>query len=197
MWGKTIAEQLVELEKICSTENIYASVEFESFSDNDANVVGKGFDFHDYMVNSKDWYWKKIQKLVESEIPNSFFTSPWDEYFGSRDMTNRWCLSHPDSDFAKEYRECLAKQMFHKGYWELFAVILACRGAINVVDVAKPICSIFVDVNRLGIFPLQCLVCNNLSIFKGALVECLSVAMNHGEDFWFECILKILLMQYK
>ena len=56
--------------------------------------------------------------------------------------------------------------------------------------------NIFVDTNRLGIFPLQCFVANNVSVFKDAIIECIYTAIDTGENYWLDYLLTLLSLQY-
>ena len=196
----TIAERFLTIEKLYAESDIYAEKKepFEPFDNANPYAVGKGFDFRQYMFESKQDFWQDIRFLTEAEIPNCFFVLPWDEYFNSREQLHKWLNENKKTAFAQEYLKDPNgfNIIYKKTFWELFAIILACRGADNVVDIAKPLLNIFVDCNRLGIFPAQCLVCNNIPIFEDAIIECDRKALAEKEEYWHIYLQKILSLQH-
>lgn len=197
MSAKTIAEQFLKLNDLYeSTDNIYAEITspLVPFLPDNLYAVGKGFDYKKHMENSHLEFWHCVDYFVKSEIPNCFFTIPWDEFFDSKEQFSVWFKKNGNTAFAREYNESCDRFSFiyRKPYWEYFVIILACRGAKYVLDVAKPILNMFVDANRLGFFPLQCLVANNVQLFKTAIIDCMQVAIKEKEDSWLE-YLKVLL----
>lgn len=168
------------------------------FSPDTPKAVGKNFDFKKHMESSHMAFWHYVKCFAYSEIPNCFFTLPWDEFFNSKSEFSSWLKINKNVSFAKEYLSDSSRFsfMYDKTYWEYFAIILACRGAENVLDVAKPILNIFADINRFGIFPLQCLVANNIPLFKNAIVECICTAIEREEEYWLNYLVALLSLQY-
>lgn len=196
----TIAEQFLELNNLYFKTDVYSErkLPFEMFSPDNPKAVGKDFDFKKYMESSNLEFWRCIKDFVYSEIPNCFFTLPWDEFFDSKKKFPDWLKNNKNLAFAKEYLSDSSQFsfMYDKTYWEYFAIILACRGAERVIDVSKPILNIFVDINRFGIFPLQCLVANNIPLFKNAIVECIYKAIDNEEEYWSEYLVALLSLRY-
>lgn len=196
----TIAEQFLKLNELYLETDVYCEKRqpFTMFSCDNPQAKGKDFDFQKFMENSSSEFWHCIKNFADSEIPNCFFTLPWDEFFNSYDNFSCWLENHREVAFAKEYLadKDIFSFIYDKIYWEYFAIILACRGAKNVMDVAKPILTIFADANRLGLFPLQCLVANNLPLFKDAIIECIYKAIDEGEDYWLDYLVSLLSLDY-
>lgn len=189
-------EKLVnETEIYAKTKNPYKKSKSEYFT-----TTGEGFNYRDFMFeNQENEVWRIIKFLVESDIPNSFYVMSWDEYFNSENEFYKWLDKNRNSDFGSEF--ILNRQKFDllrkKGMWEVFAIVLACKGVNNVLDVAKPLLCKFVDYTCLyGLIPLTCLISNNLLLFKKDIVECLYLAFEKEETAWIVYLLSLLSLNY-
>lgn len=199
MLVKTFVDRFHDLDNLYFENDIYSEIKIplKPFKLNNPYAIGKGFDLKEYMQISSLKFWKCIKFFVDSEIPNCFFTMPWDEYFNCKEKFVVWLEKNKDFDFTKEYlnNENIFSFIYLKQYWEYFAIILACRGAEKVLDVSKPILNMFVDINRLGFFPLQCLVANNIKFFKKDIKDCIFKAKEEGENYWLDYLTALLTLE--
>ena len=68
--------------------------------------------------------------MTESDIPNCFFTLPWDEFFDSKKRFEEWLKNNHKSDFAKEHNKDKENFSFanEKTYWEFLRLFLLAEG---------------------------------------------------------------------
>lgn len=198
MSEKTFAELLRKTTDCIREKDLFNKVNFLPFMPEFPYAVGKDFDFRAYMFTQKSKVWKLIRSIVESPIPNIFFVMPWDEFFDCEEEFAKWLTDNPQNLFTKEYsaQTDAFSFIYQKTFWELSSIVLACRGVRRVIDVAKPILEIFVDVNRLGLFALQCLVVNNIAAFEQYIVDCIKLAISREESCWLSFLLYALSYLY-